>query len=93
MIRTVPAERPLPFDPKSPGARRLMAMARASVPVDIVMTKGMYVRADEVYVAGDHLTAAGRRDSSSPCLPAGGRGETRPWSPASAAGYSVETLQ
>ncbi len=53
----MPTERPLPFDPNSPGARRLMATARASVPVDIVMTKGMYVRADEVYVEGDRLTA------------------------------------
>ena len=57
MIRTVPAERPLPFDPNSPGARTLIAAARASVPVDIVMTKGMYVRGDEVFVEGDRLIA------------------------------------
>ena len=34
-----------------------MAAARASVPVDIVMTKAMYVRAGQTYAPGDHLTA------------------------------------
>ena len=41
----------------SPGAQKLIASARASRPVDIVMKEGMYVRAGEVYAPGDRLTA------------------------------------
>ena len=54
---TMAVEGPLPFNPNSPGAQKLIAAAQASLPVDLVMQDGLYVRGGEVFVSGDRLTA------------------------------------
>lgn len=63
-----------------------MAAAPASVPVDIVMTKGTYVRAGETYAPGDHLTAPkGLADQLIACGAAARSGDSQLTSSAKAA--------